>query len=233
MRSLPGNWTVTASGSPGTRRPLRAGTGRIVTYKQAIWPDSPEKVLGVTRKWAQSSPETLAGPDARHVTRSRLVRRSCERREHLTGLLAGPDYLSCSPDLCRPALERRCALRCDNIGCTSRLPEVFRRTGGSSVTPPRKMVLRPDGQVGAGGIFRFLARLMFCTSSRPRSTGTPCSWTRCRRKKRSGFLTVHRHDRRAWIASVACAFGCVRCTKNCHLPPFSANNSCTGAVMQF
>lgn len=47
-------------GEPWNTAAVDAGTGRIATYKQAIWPDSPEKVLGVTEKWAEANPETLA-----------------------------------------------------------------------------------------------------------------------------------------------------------------------------
>lgn len=118
-------------GEPWNTAAVRAGTGRIVTYKQAIWPDSPEKVLGVTRKWAETNPETLSAlmqamSDAADwcADRGNVAR--------LSDILAGPDYLACAPDICRPALGGDMQLG----ATTSRtIPDFLTFSGGGKAAP--------------------------------------------------------------------------------------------------
>ncbi|MEM8701183.1 MAG: CmpA/NrtA family ABC transporter substrate-binding protein [Pseudomonadota bacterium] len=118
-------------GEPWNTAAVSAGTGRIVTYKQAIWPDSPEKVLGVTRKWAHSSPETLAAL-MRAMSRAADWCADPANADHLTALLAGPDYLACAPDLCRPALGGNVRL-----GATTSVarPDFLKFSGGLAAAP--------------------------------------------------------------------------------------------------
>lgn len=118
-------------GEPWNTAAVAAGTGRIVTYKQAIWPDSPEKVLGVTRKWAQSSPETLAAL-MRAMSRAADWCADPANVDHLTDLLAGPDYLACAPDLCRPALSGNV-----RFGATTSVarPDFLKFSGGLAAAP--------------------------------------------------------------------------------------------------
>ncbi len=47
-------------GEPWNSVAVEAGSGRIATVKAAIWPLSPEKVLGVTARWAEANPAALA-----------------------------------------------------------------------------------------------------------------------------------------------------------------------------
>ena len=47
-------------GEPWNSVAAAAGSGRIATVKAAIWPRSPEKVLGTTAAWAEHNPEALA-----------------------------------------------------------------------------------------------------------------------------------------------------------------------------
>jgi ABC-type nitrate/sulfonate/bicarbonate transport system substrate-binding protein len=47
-------------GEPWNSAGVAAGAGRIATVKAAIWPLSPEKVLGVTSRWAEAHPAALA-----------------------------------------------------------------------------------------------------------------------------------------------------------------------------
>ena len=47
-------------GEPWNSVAVARGVGRIATVKSAIWPLSPEKVLGVTESWAAQNPEALA-----------------------------------------------------------------------------------------------------------------------------------------------------------------------------
>lgn len=90
-------------GEPWNTVAVQAGTGRIVTHKQEIWPSSPEKVLGVTRKWAAENPDLL----------TRLIRALvasadwCGQRENLpklASLLAAEEFLNCDAAACLPAL---------------------------------------------------------------------------------------------------------------------------------
>ena len=37
-----------------------AGTGHIVTVKALMWQNSPEKVIGVRKAWAEENPDALA-----------------------------------------------------------------------------------------------------------------------------------------------------------------------------
>lgn len=47
-------------GEPWGSVAVASGAGRIATVKAALWPRSPEKVLGVTERWAEAHPEALA-----------------------------------------------------------------------------------------------------------------------------------------------------------------------------
>jgi NitT/TauT family transport system ATP-binding protein len=47
-------------GEPWNSAAVATGAGRIATVKAAIWPRSPEKVLGVTAGWADDNREALA-----------------------------------------------------------------------------------------------------------------------------------------------------------------------------
>lgn len=47
-------------GEPWNSAAVAAGTGRIVTVKALLWRNSPEKVIGVRRAWAEENPEALA-----------------------------------------------------------------------------------------------------------------------------------------------------------------------------
>ena len=47
-------------GEPWSTAAAKAGFGRIVTVKAALWRSSPEKVLGAAAKWADLEPDALA-----------------------------------------------------------------------------------------------------------------------------------------------------------------------------
>lgn len=90
-------------GEPWNTAAVSAGTGRIVTYKQAIWPDSPEKVLGVTQTWAERNPETLSAL-LRAFSAAADWCASPENAGHLAGILSRSDLLSCPWEICMPAI---------------------------------------------------------------------------------------------------------------------------------
>lgn len=96
-------------GEPWNSVAVHAGVGTIVTPTTAIWPSSPEKVLGCRLEWAQRHPKQLAS------LQRALYRASewCERPEHhaeLATLLAQPRYVGAPANLLRQALEGQLSL---------------------------------------------------------------------------------------------------------------------------
>ena len=97
-------------GEPWNTLAVTRGTGRIVTTKQAIWSNSPEKVLGLSEAWAGSHPEELA----------RLLRalsRSAEwcgvesNRKDLAAILSSPSYLGLDAALLEASLAGEARFR--------------------------------------------------------------------------------------------------------------------------
>lgn len=118
-------------GEPWNTAAVLAGTGRIVTYKQAIWPDSPEKVLGVTRSWAAANPDTLSAL-MRAISKAADWCAAPSNRDDLAAILAGPDYLACPIDYCLPAL--RGTIRFDRDHQRS-IPDFLTFSGGAKAAP--------------------------------------------------------------------------------------------------
>jgi NitT/TauT family transport system ATP-binding protein len=96
-------------GAPWPSLAVMAGIGRIVATKAAIWPRAPEKVLGVTARWAERHGEDLA----------RLIRASdaaCRwiaepsHHDELAAILARPDYVGVPVELLRRVLADRLIL---------------------------------------------------------------------------------------------------------------------------
>ncbi|MCC5884765.1 MAG: ABC transporter substrate-binding protein [Halomonas sp.] len=73
------------AGEPWGTLARHCGSGRLVATSAQLWPDHPEKVLGVTRSWAEHCPATLAAM--------------------MRALIAASEWLSASPDNRRQALE--------------------------------------------------------------------------------------------------------------------------------
>lgn len=91
-------------GEPWNSKAVATSGARIVTFKEAIWPGSPEKVLGVTARWAGENRELIAS-----LIRSLLAAADwcsdARNRRELASLLAGPEFLDCPVEWCLPALE--------------------------------------------------------------------------------------------------------------------------------
>ncbi len=91
-------------GEPWNTAAVAKGVGRIVTVKAAIWKSSPEKVLGVTRVWAEQNPDAL-------TALLRALYRAAEwcgapgNRRDLTRILAGTGYIDCPEEWLMPALS--------------------------------------------------------------------------------------------------------------------------------
>ncbi len=97
------------AGEPWNSVAVHVGVGTIVTSTTAIWPFSPEKVLGCRLEWAQRHPKQLAS------LQRALYRASqwCERPENhaeLAGLLAQPRYVGTPAELLLRALGGRLTL---------------------------------------------------------------------------------------------------------------------------
>jgi NitT/TauT family transport system ATP-binding protein len=96
-------------GEPWNSVAVSAGVGTIVAPTTAIWPFSPEKVLGCRLEWAQRHPKQLASLQ-RALYRASLW---CERPENhaeLAALLAEPRFVGAQARLLRQALEGQVTL---------------------------------------------------------------------------------------------------------------------------
>lgn len=80
-------------GEPWSSVAVAAGVGRIATVKAAIWPLSPEKVLGVTRSWAVDHPEALAAL-LRALYRAALWCGQPQNHGEAASLLSQTNYLA-------------------------------------------------------------------------------------------------------------------------------------------
>jgi ABC-type nitrate/sulfonate/bicarbonate transport system substrate-binding protein len=83
-----------------------AGAGRIATTKSKIWPRSPEKVLGVSARWAAESPESLAAL----LRALHAAARWCADPAHhaeAAAILALPQYLGLPEDVMMRGLSGR------------------------------------------------------------------------------------------------------------------------------
>ena len=92
------------AGEPWNTAGVAKGVGRIVTVKAAIWKSSPEKVLGVSARWAASHSEAL---DAMLRALYHAARWCAQPANHpeLAALLALPRYVDCPADWLAPALS--------------------------------------------------------------------------------------------------------------------------------
>ncbi len=93
-------------GEPWNSVAVAAGHGKVVTTKSAIWRSSPEKVLGMTQKWAEQNSETL-NRLLRALHKSAIWCATIENRETLAGMLAQPSYLNLNEKILLRSLEGR------------------------------------------------------------------------------------------------------------------------------
>jgi NitT/TauT family transport system ATP-binding protein len=80
------------AGEPWNSVAVDAGTGRIATVKAAIWRNSPEKVLGVRKAWANAEPDALAAL-LRALHHAARWCQDAGNRAELTALMAQPAFL--------------------------------------------------------------------------------------------------------------------------------------------
>ena len=113
-------------GEPWNSITVQRGWGRIVTTKHTLWNNGPEKVLGVTRVWAQQHPAT-------HQALLRAIIASaawCDdpaNRDELAGMIAAEHYLDVPLEAVRPSM--RGAIRFSHNGPIHEQPDfmVFHR----------------------------------------------------------------------------------------------------------
>lgn len=79
-------------GEPWNSVAVDAGAGRIATVKAAIWSASPEKVLGVTDRWAAANPEALAALLRAMADAARWCGDAANHAD-AAAILARPEYL--------------------------------------------------------------------------------------------------------------------------------------------
>jgi len=96
-------------GEPWNSVAVHAGAGVIVTPTTAIWPMSPEKVLGCRLEWAQHHPKQLASL-LRALYRASLWCGQPENHADLAQLLAQPRYVGAPAELLRSGLDNHLVL---------------------------------------------------------------------------------------------------------------------------
>ncbi|WP_292711035.1 CmpA/NrtA family ABC transporter substrate-binding protein [Mesorhizobium sp.] len=96
-------------GEPWNSASVVAGTGHIVTVKALLWRNSPEKVVGVRKAWAEQNPDALAAL-LRALHHSARWCQDPANRGELAVLMAQPSVLGLSPALQMPILTGHVAL---------------------------------------------------------------------------------------------------------------------------
>ncbi|WIW53926.1 ABC transporter substrate-binding protein [Mesorhizobium mediterraneum] len=96
-------------GEPWNSASVVAGTGHIVTIKALLWRNSPEKVVGVRKAWAEQNPDALAAL-LRALHHSARWCQNPANRGELAALMAQPSVLGLSPALQMPILTGHVAL---------------------------------------------------------------------------------------------------------------------------
>jgi NitT/TauT family transport system ATP-binding protein len=96
-------------GEPWNSVAVHACVGTIVTTTTAIWPLSPEKVLGCRQEWAEHHPKQLAAL-LRALYRASLWCERPENHSELAKLLAQPRFVGAPAELLRQALTGQLVL---------------------------------------------------------------------------------------------------------------------------
>jgi NitT/TauT family transport system ATP-binding protein len=109
-------------GEPWNSVAVRAGVGTIVTPTTAVWPHSPEKVLGCRESWAHENASQL---DAliRALYRASVWCEDPANHADLAHMLAGSRYIDAPAELLHAALANRLCLA-PNAAPTS-LPDFY------------------------------------------------------------------------------------------------------------
>ncbi|AZO44590.1 nitrate transporter [Mesorhizobium sp. M7D.F.Ca.US.005.01.1.1] len=90
-------------GEPWNSASVAAGTGHIVTVKAQIWRNSPEKVIGVRKAWADENPEALAAL-LRALHHSARWCQDPANHGELAAVMSQPGFLGLPPAVQMPIL---------------------------------------------------------------------------------------------------------------------------------
>ena len=90
-------------GEPWNSAAVAAGTGHIVTVKALLWKNSPEKVIGVRKTWADENPEALAAL-LRALHHSARWCQDPVNHAELAAVMAQPGFLGLPPAVQMPIL---------------------------------------------------------------------------------------------------------------------------------
>ncbi|UVK50911.1 ABC transporter substrate-binding protein [Mesorhizobium sp. AR02] len=90
-------------GEPWNSAAVAAGTGHIVTVKALLWKNSPEKVIGVRKAWADENPEALAAL-LRALHHSARWCQDPANHGELAAVMARPGFLGLPPAVQMPIL---------------------------------------------------------------------------------------------------------------------------------
>ncbi|PRD44631.1 nitrate transporter [Phyllobacterium phragmitis] len=109
-----GNIDMCCVGEPWNSVAVSRGSGRIITVKARIWRNSPEKVLGVTSRWANAQGDVL---DAllRALYRAAEWCAGSDNAEELAAILSRPQWLNVDEKLVLGCLTGALATRPDHI----------------------------------------------------------------------------------------------------------------------
>lgn len=90
-------------GEPWNSASVAAGTGHIVTVKARLWRNSPEKVIGVRKAWADENPDALAAL-LRALHHSARWCQDPANHGQLADVMAQPGFLGLPPAVQMPIL---------------------------------------------------------------------------------------------------------------------------------
>lgn len=119
-------------GEPWNSAAVHAGVGAIVTPTTAIWPMSPEKVLGCRLEWAEHHPRHLACLQ-RALYRASMWCEQSENHADLAQLLAQPRYVGAPAELLRRGLDNDLILKPG--AAVTHVPDFYLPAGRAATFP--------------------------------------------------------------------------------------------------
>eukprot|EP00752_Nemacystus_decipiens_P013992 g12428.t1 len=96
-------------GEPWNQQAVAKGIGVPVTTNYDIWKNNPEKVFGVTKKWADENPETMVAVTKALIKAGRWLDATDEsgklvNREEAAQILSRPDYVGADYDVIKNSM---------------------------------------------------------------------------------------------------------------------------------
>jgi nitrate/nitrite transport system substrate-binding protein len=86
-------------GEPWNQQAVASGIGIPVAVDSYIWKDNPEKVLGVTRAWADANPNTLVAVVKALIRAGHWLDASMDNRKKAVEMLAHQSYIGANPQV--------------------------------------------------------------------------------------------------------------------------------------